>query len=161
MLYTINWLEEKDYNGAKFLSVRVKPLDGSEFEATMWGDKWGEKLSQITPGMQLEANPWQNPKNGKWSLYPPDPKKAAGGAGGASRTASIAKAQEKKEASIEKSQDRKEESIKMSAAQRDAVIIVKEFLVKEFMSEDDVKDAIVKWRNWFLSDEFTKDMPPF
>ena len=160
MQYTLNWLEEKEWEGKKFLSVRVKPLDGPEFEATMWGDKWGDRLTQITPGMQIEANPWQNPKNGKWSLYPPDPKKPQGGAFGASRTASIAKAQERKEASIGRTLDRKEESIHLSAAQRDAVLIATKYNLADW-SDDEVKEFIIKWRNWFLLDEGFNNPPPF
>lgn len=156
MQYTLNWLEEKEWEGKKFLSVRVKPLDGPEFEATMWGDKWGDRLTQITPGMQIEANPWQNPKNGKWSLYPPDPKKPQGGAFGASRTASIAKAQERKETSIQKSQERRDISVKVSATMRDAVQLA--------MAEGKPTiETIEKWRTWLWTnfDKEDKDFPPF
>lgn len=149
MLYTINLLEEKEWEGKKFLAVKVKALDGQEFEATMWGDKWGERLTQITSGMQIEANPWQNPKNQKWSLYPPDPKKPQGGANYANRTASIAEAQERKAENIEKAQNSKEWSIMVASSMSNAVALaVAEYRDKTVL--DNLDQAVLKWRKWIL-----------
>lgn len=74
----------------------------------------------------------------------------------------IEKAVVRKEESIGRFQASKEESIALMAAQRDAVLIVTTMFPQYATgtTESDIKEDIVKWRNWFLSDEF-KDIPPF
>ena len=57
----------------------------------------------------------------------------------------------------------KEEAIALMAAQRDAVLLVTTLINSDTRkpdTEDDLKMEIVKWRNWFLSDDF-KEHPPF
>lgn len=65
-----------------------------------------------------------------------------------------------KTASINKAMDRKEESITLAGAQRDAVLIVKELIEPSWTTEE-IKEAVVEWRNWFLSSEFKNNIPPF
>lgn len=67
---------------------------------------------------------------------------------------------DKKNESISKFQGQKEESIALMSAQRDAVLIVTTITLGE-ETDEEVKQRIIKWRNWFLSNDFRKDIPPF
>lgn len=78
------------------------------------------------------------------------------------KTAQMEKVMDRKEESITKFADRKEEAIAMAGAQRDAVLIVtSKILYAQPIADDTVKLEILKWRNWLLSDEFKKGIPPF
>lgn len=75
----------------------------------------------------------------------------------------IEKVMDKKEASISHFQDKKEENIALAGAQRDAVLIVTMIynnLNHPNESVEAIKEHIIKWRNWFLSDSF-RISPPF
>lgn len=77
------------------------------------------------------------------------------------KTDQINKAMDKKNESISHFQDKKEESIALAGAQRDAVLIVTSiFKDKNIDSDRELQEEIIKWRNWFLSDDF-RIPPPF
>src|SRR3990167_8126472 len=122
MRYHINTLEHKEYEGRKYAKAEVLALDGTELEVS-FGDKWGEKLATLAVGQDVEANAWQNPKNGKWSLYPIEDRKPSGGASGAYKEKVIGEAMQRKEQSIGKFQDNKDWSIRVSSTMRDAVLL--------------------------------------
>ena len=68
----------------------------------------------------------------------------------------------KKREDISHFQASKEESIKLASAQRDAVLIVTTmagFKFNSTTSDATIENEIIKWRNWFLSDDF--QAPPF
>lgn len=161
MQHKIEWIEHKEWQGKKYAKASVTSLDGQKYEEVSIGDKWGEKLATLMPGMTVEGNMWQNPKNGKWSIYPVEERM---GTGGNFRSQKIEQAMDKKTHNIEKFQDKKEESIALAGAQRDAVLIVTEMMRAdsgvETLNEGWIKSEIIKWRNWFLSDDF-KNHPPF
>lgn len=97
----------------------------------------------IVVGREIDGNPWRNPTNGKWSIFPPKPAstgsfKRSGGA--------ITKAMEKKEESISKFQDNKELSIKVASTMRDAVsLAIAEYTHNQQYPLDEL---VVKWRGW-------------
>jgi len=161
MQYLIKTLEQKEYEGRKYATAFVKALDGTELTVS-FGDKWGEKLATLEAGQSVEANPWQNPKNSKWSLYPIEDKKPSSGANYPNKTASITKAMDRKEKSIGRFQDDKEFSIMVSSTMRDAVqLAIAE--IKDITTLNTLEQDILKWRNWLIThwqiDE--KDVPPF
>lgn len=55
--------------------------------------------------------------------------------------------------------DRKEE---LASAQRDAVLITTTIMAnyKEEAAGMDIKEEIIKWRNWFLNDSEFNNPPP-
>ena len=161
MRYHLNTLEHKEYEGRKYAKANVLALDGTELEVS-FGDKWGEKLATLAVGQDVEANAWQNPKNGKWSLYPIEDRKPSGGASGAYKEKVIGEAMQRKEQSIGKFQDNKDWSIRVSSTMRDAVLLaIAEYGDKTNL--DTLEQSIRKWRN-YLNENWEidpKDFPPF
>ena len=161
MQYKIISCEHKEYEGRKYVKAQVEALDGTELDVSL-GDKWGEKLADFKAGDKLEANPWQNPKNQKWSLYPIEDRKPSGGASGAYKEKVIGEAMQRKEASIGRFQDSKEWSIMTASSMNKAI----DLAIAEYRDEtvlDTLEQGIKKWRdfiieNWELD---PKDYPPF
>ena len=146
MQYRILKLEQKEYEGRKYAKASVEALDGTFLEVSL-GDKWGEALFALKEGDRIEANAWQNPKNSKWSLYPPEDRKTPTGARRPSQSANIERVMEKKEQSIGKFQDNKELSIKISSTMRDAVLLA----IEERRGDPDSEslgNLIITWRKW-------------
>lgn len=165
MNYRIEWLENDKYGIKVFLSRE----DGSKLQAVLGKEFNGQDLMA---GHTIEGTEWTSPKNGKIYIFPPKEDKHTAyqykpvyGAKQSPQTA-IKEAMQKKEASIEKFQDSKEQSIKLASCQRDSVLLVVAEInasrgVAEDWNEKDIKEKIIKWRNWFLlSDEFN-NVPPF
>ena len=86
-----------------------------------------------------------------------------GGASGGFKQAQIEKTMDKKNESISKFQTNKEESIKLMSAQRDAVLMVVNTIGKNGVEweNQDLKQMIIEWRNWFLNDKEFNNPPPF
>lgn len=162
MLYKIDWIEQKEYEGRKYAKASITALDGTEYPEISLGDKWGAKIETLQPGQEIEGNVWQNPKNQKWSLYPIEDKKSPKNF--TPKPSALNSAMKRKEESIGKFQDQKAESIALASAQRDAVLIVIEMMdAPECDWKGDgkkIREEITLWRNWFLSEEF-KSAPPF
>ena len=150
MQYKLSWIEQKEWNGKKYASAGVTALDGTELDVSL-GDKWGIKLPMLREGDTIEANAWQNPKNGKWSLYPPEDRKTPSEPRRPSQSANIERVMQKKEASIGKFQDNKELSIKISSTMRDAVLIaLAEYNdARSFTFGETIGENIEGWRKWF------------
>ena len=165
MRFNIDWMEQKEYQGRKYVLATITNEQGEKYDVSL-GDKWGDKLATLMPGQDIEGNTWQNPKNGKWSLYPIEEKKSSRGSFTPTRAVqndiskSVEAAQKRTTESVNKTLDRKDESIRLSSAQRDAVLIVNTLIHSQAWNQDVIKEEIIKWRNWFLSEEFT-DVPPF
>lgn len=155
MKYKIEWIESDKYGNKK---VSVSREDGSKILSAELGKEY--KDMEVMAGHEINANEWKSPKNGKIYLFiAKDGETSNGGARGAFKGKVIEEAQVRKNEFIGKTLDRKEDSIALAGAQRDAVLIVKELLQPEW-SDEDIERMIIKWRNWFLSDEF-KNHPPF
>lgn len=164
--YKLDWVEKKNID---WVVVSIEG-DGQPKEVSInRKSKTGElfpNFDGIQPGAEVEGELWQS-NAGKWYLFPPKPittpSGAPRGSGGAFKAQQIDKHETRKEGFIEKIVHTKEESIKMAGAQRDAVLIVVELLRSypptEFPGQDFVKSEIIKWRDWFLSDEFQATLP--
>ena len=149
MQYLIKQIEQKEYEGRKYAKVEVEALDGTELEASL-GDKWGTKLFEIHEGDKIEANAWQNPKNGKWSLYPPEANKTHSGANYPNKTASITKAMNDKKESIAHFQDNKELSIKIASTMNKAVELSIASIGQSPADPDYLKEKILEFRKWLF-----------
>lgn len=170
MIYNIKWLEKKSNDWIVATLVEAATQTGippNELKDVSINrvNKKGEvfpKFDEITNGGTVEGEPWAS-QAGKWYLFAPKPQSTRGGAPSAFKGKQIEEAQARKAESIEKFQSSKEESIALMAAQRDAVLIVtatmKNIAEGEVYREDYLKSEIIKWRNWFLSDDFKA--PPF
>ena len=76
----------------------------------------------------------------------------------------IEKVMEKKSENIGKILDRKEESIRLASAQRDAVLLTTTLIANTpagDIEEKEVRQMVIKWRNWFLLDQEFNNPPPF
>ena len=151
--YTIEWLERKTTStGKAYMQIT---LEGEgEKKVSIWSDF--PDFANIMPGGKVSGELKQNDK-GYWNLYPP--RTGAKPNGGAFKQKVIEEAQARKAGDIERFQGNKEEAIRIQSAQRDAVLIVTQ-LQRDLITENEIKEAIVAWRNWFLSDDF-KEHPPF
>jgi len=171
MLYNIKWVEKKNNSWivASLIEGAVqgnKPAEYTEVSINRVNKK-GEvfpNFDEIQAGRDVEGEIWQS-SGGKWYLFAPRAEKPATGRSGAFKSQQITQAQDRKAQDIGKTLDRKEESIKLASAQRDAVLIVNTILQQststgEFGKDEEIKTEIIKWRNWFLSSDFT-DAPPF
>lgn len=152
--FSVEWSEVKkegETNGRKWkmVSMNLKDEKGEMHDGVTTFDV-------ITTGQTLEGEIEikGNYKNFKNHIQRPT-------AGIYNKTAAVEKAMERKEESITKFADRKEEAIAMAGAQRDAVLIVVALMKDKEWSQSVVRETITLWRNWFLSDEFKKDIPPF
>lgn len=170
MIYTIDWLEKKNNDwivvslteGAvqegttpgKYLQVSLNRIDKKT------GQVGFPDFDNLRAGGEVEGEIWQSPKGG-WYLFPPRKPKTGGNP--AFKSKQIEEAQNRKRGDIEHFQTNKEESIRLASAQRDAVLIVTTQMNNWGESVNDnelVQKEIIKWRNWFLSDDFT-NAPPF
>lgn len=157
MQYKITKIDRKvTSSGKSMASVSLESLQGAKIENVAIWDSF-PRFPDLTIGTEVEGDIVEK-QNGQYvnrSLYAP--KQPTGRTGGNS---GVKVAMERKEASIAKFQDKKEESIALSGAQRDAVLIVTELKRVIGLPDEDIQSEIIKWRNWFLSDEF-KNYPPF
>lgn len=151
--YKVEWAEVKSPEW------KVVSLDSGEKDVSINKvSKKGEvfpNFDQIAPGVEIEGELWVSP-SGKNYLFPPRVQKQA--PNGAYKQKMMEETMQRKETSIRGFQASKEESIKLAGAQRDAVLIVTT-IGNTDLTEQQVKDAIIKWRDWFLSDEFNTTLP--
>jgi hypothetical protein len=160
MRYTLFNVEHKDYQGKKYVKALARDVSGGEFEVSL-GDKWGERLATFKSTDVIEANPWENPKSGKWSLYPIEDKKPSGGASGFKQKV-IEETMARKEGSIAKFQDNKEWSIMVASSMNKAI----DLAIAECKNEtvlDTLEQGIKKWRDFIITnwEIDPKDYPPF
>lgn len=153
--FKVNWMAKKSED---WIVAALIDESGTEFKEVSINrtNKKGEvfpNFDGIMPGAEIEGNLWTSDA-GKHYLFAPKPQKFGGAVGG----------QQAREKSINKVLDRKEDSIAIAGAQRDAVLIVSSLISEHYYGDlkpDFLKEKIVEWRNWFLSDEFKKSTPPF
>jgi len=162
MRYTLYNVEHKDYQGKKYVKALARDVSGVELEVSL-GDKWGDRLATFKSTDVVEANPWQNPKNSKWSLYPIEDKKERSGVSGVGyKSAQIEKAVERKEQGIARSQDNKDFSIRVSSTMNKAVdLAIAE--IKDISTLNTLESDILKWREWLWRNWEVSDTqyPPF
>lgn len=156
----VEWVENKTTStGKPMKALSVTDEKGEKFNINIFSDF--PDYANIIPGAVIRGELKKNDK-GYLNIYSETQNKTRGGAPGAFKQAQIEKTMEKKEASIEKFQTSKEEAIKLMAAQRDAVLIVNTLLQNHSSwDNDDIKNQIVVWRNWFLLDKDFNNPPPF
>lgn len=151
MLYKITQIQKTTTRTGKELAkVSAVDVSGNSLEATIWKlDKEGQvfpNFDSLTANAQIEANQWQNPKDGTFTLYPT---KNTANRSFTPNRGGIAQAQQRKETSITISQERKEEGIMISSTIRMAVdITVAEGF--ENLSEQATKERIMRWRYWLV-----------
>jgi len=139
--------KEKTWQDKKFVEADLTDEEDNLYErVSAWS---GEFSGDIFEG-ELEKSP-----KGYWKI------KKDKTANTNFRSQQMEKVMDRKEQSIGRTMDRKEESIALAGAQRDAVLIVVNlFGASQGYDEIEIKANVVKWRNWFLSDEF-RTPPPF
>lgn len=174
MLYNVKWMEKKgaDWIVASLSEIATPPMSaGTVAEYTDVSINRIDKktgavafptFDEIQAGRDIEGELWKSPA-GKYYLFAPRAPKQP--SNGAYKQKMIDDTMTRKEGSIEKFQGNKEESIRLASSQRDAVLIVTTILQngadsRFFGDETFLKNEIIKWRNWFLSSDFT-DHPPF
>lgn len=165
MKYTIQWVKEKPIPK---LNTSVLECTGTDpnnnvVEFNIWmKDKTGQEFpnfKEIQAGSVVEGNMWQNPKDGKYSLYAlKDSTKAKF----TRPTVTPTRSQE-----IEKAQERKSESIAYFNSVNSAIAIVSE-MMKEMPSQRDIpleleawRKGVIEWRDWFLSEYDKWNNEPF
>ena len=175
-MYKIIWLEQKspDWIVANLQDDKGQYASVSINRVSKQGVPF-PNFENLQNGGEVEGNLWLSPK-GKYYLYAPNPEEGSELPPRAQTTTQraytpksspIKQAMKQKEESIAKFQDSKENSIKLAGAQRDAVLIVTTMMqnlpaiTSTMMGEDSIKEAIIKWRNWFLNDEEFNSPPPF
>ena len=155
--YTIEWLEMKETStGKRKADATIKGEDGHNQDVTIWADFPG--FAELNPGATVEGEikPASDPKY-KPSLSPArSPYKAQGGG---YKAKVMEDAMVRKETSISKFQDNKEQSIKLISAQRDAVLMVTTFYKDQNLDSTELKEKVVSWRDWFLSEKFNETLP--
>jgi len=153
------WTENKTAKtGRPYKKLSVEDEKGEKVDVNIFSTF--PDFANVIPGSEIMGTLKQDGQY--WNITPDGVATTRGGASGAFKQKLIEDTMTRKESSIEKSQDRKEDSIRLMAAQRDAVLIVKELLAQRNPSWDTetIKEEIISWRNWFLSDDF-KEHPPF
>lgn len=165
MIYTIKWSEvtkSGTTNGRDWRMTSMLLVDGTGTET----DKV-TTFDKVETGGTIEGEIVQNGQylNFKKKLEAPEFIKNSRGSN--FKAQQIEKAVEKKNEAIAHFQDEKEKSIALAGAQRDAVLIVvqkmatsPDLLDKVAWDEQLIKEEIIKWRNWFLSENFRLP-PPF
>lgn len=112
-------------------------------------------FDDIKEGAMVSGNRWQS-NAGKPYLFAPDPLAAPGGGGsmrGGGNRAAIKAAQEFKTASIDRAQDRREVGVKVAGAMRDATLIAIAALKDQpFPTDAEFKEELRKWRDWLISE---------
>jgi hypothetical protein len=164
MKFNIKWLVKKspEWIVAELVDDQGKELKEVSINKVSKKGELFPSFDELQPGRDVEGELWVS-QAGKNYLFPPRIDKPRGGASGAFKTAQIEKTMDLKNQNINKALDRKEDGIAIAGAQRDAVLITTTLLttgVHKAENESDLKLEIIKWRNWFLSDEF-KNTPPF
>ena len=162
MLYKVKWMEKKNNDWIVAQLVEGASMGSpAEFKDVSINrvNKKGEtfpNFDDIQSGRDVEGEIWTS-DSGKNYLFAPKTRKNA--SGGAFKQKMIEDTMNKKEASIERFQGNKEEAIKLASAQRDAVLVVVQLMSNRNFNEEEIRDRITDWRNWFLSDDFKA--PPF
>lgn len=156
----IDWIEFKETaTGKKKADVTLIDENGKTTDVTIWGDFPGYSDLIVGQSIEGEIKAASDPKFKPSFNAPRSPKTASTGA---FKAMQIEKAQDRKESSIGRFQASKEESIKMAGAQRDAVLMVSTLIpLRGIIPSDNLlRDEIIRWRDWFLSDKF-EEHPPF
>lgn len=158
MKFKIDWLVKKT---PEWTIATLIQEDGSKLNEVSINkvNKKGEvfpNFDNLMPGQEVEGEFWTSDKDKNYLFAP---KVGKTGNSGAFKQKMISDTMDRKETSISKFQDNKEMSIRLASAQRDAVLIVTQ--IAQEQGDEAIEKAIIKWRNWFLSANFTKDVPPF
>jgi hypothetical protein len=155
MIYKIDWCEVKkegETNGRKWKITNMTLTDsvGNTYDEVSTFDPViaGQEIDGFIETKGMYKNFKKSLEKPKF-MQKPDISKQ------------VEKAQARTEASIGKTMDRKEESIKLAGAQRDAVLIVTNLFPNGQETEQEIKEKIIKWRNFFLNDETFNNPPPF
>lgn len=162
---TIEWIETKgpDWKVASLIGEDKTAYKDVSINRTSKKGEIFPNFDDLKNGGEVEGELWQSTGQ-KWYLFPPKPQTTSGGAprgsGGGYKQKVMEESMARKESSIRNFQATKEESIRLSSAQRDSVLIVTSIGVKE-SSDDEIKHAIIKWRDWFLLSSEFNDTPPF
>lgn len=164
MKYTITWVQEKEIPklNTSVLECTATDPNGNEVEFNIWmKDKSGAEFPNfkgIQAGTVVEGNMWQNPKDGKYSLYalkPQGTKPSYGGGG--------MKMMQEKAKNIEEAQKRKSESIAYFNSVNSAIAMLpfRQGTLKITASDNGEKEFIIYWRDWFISEYEKWDNQPF
>lgn len=167
MKLKIDWAQKKEINvngtPRKILEGTFIGDNDQRIEATIWREDRDGKIfpdfDALAPGHEFEANPWLNPKTGKYSLYAP--KIEAKGNFAPNKGAMMTKVMETKKANISEAQDRKEQGIEISGSARDATLILTTFYADKDLTDEDIQSKWLEWRKWLLNNYGLTDKPPF
>lgn len=168
--FNIFWSERKSGNYGNYMVADLIDDTGQKIEGVSINEKSKKgdvfpNFSGIITGQDVEGELWTSDA-GKHYLFPPKKKLDKPNF----MKKNIEDAINLKNDNIGKVMDRKEESIALAGAQRDAVLIATTIWNSITSANSNgnnvsggmnMKEEIIKWRNWFLSDDFKKDVPPF
>jgi hypothetical protein len=136
--------EEKiSAKGNKYKRIKV---EGNDNELACFSTF--SKYAEVVAGAEIDGTIKEKEYNGKKSYTLEDASQPKSGFGGAG----VKAAQERKEVMIEKAQERKSDSIAYFNSVNCAITLVSKHDVFEKMSDQEVENAIVQWREWFLSE---------
>jgi hypothetical protein len=119
----------------------------------------GFEDKDLVVGGKIDGELKEKEYMGKPSYTLDAPMKAKTASGGAFKQKMIEETMDRKEKSISNFQASKEESIKLAGAQRDAVLLVTTFYKDVGMHDKEIKDKVIEFRDWLLSDDFTDRVP--
>lgn len=165
MSYMVDWVESKK-DDWKIATLREITEGGLSFEDVSINktDQKGRQFpgfDGIMAGATVHGNLWRNPKNGKYTLFAPDPKPSPAAAparpggvtsgGGGAR--GVAAAQERKKEGIREAQDNKGRGVLVSAAFRDAtLILVNHPEFRNGMTPEEYKAMHKRLRDWYIAE---------
>ena len=160
--YKVLWTESKTAKtGKPYKKLSLEAPEGNKMDVNIFSDF--PEFSLIIPGSTILGHLEQ--KGEYWNIISATQSKRSYGQNYANKrdiSKDVEIAQKRTTESVKHAQDRTERSVKLSGAQRDAVLIVRELMGSMGISaEPEIKDEIIKWRNWFLNDETFNNPPPF
>lgn len=150
MQYTIDWMEKKQVAGKNIYRATLKDISGRiEEDITIWQDFPG--FADLSPGARIEGDVVSK-QNGKYvnkSLYPPRNAKPGASTFSPRPSGAVSAAKITSE-SVKQSQMKKESSIAYFNAINSAIALME---ARKLTDDDEVlKDFIIYWRDWFLSE---------
>lgn len=142
MKYKIDWIEEKSWNGKKFLEVELEGHEGKKI--SVWPPF---PVDTLKPSDEIEGDLVQNDK-GYWSLKPLKANPFANKPAWAQKSNTIAKAQETKREDIKTAQENRKEGVMIASTARDATQIALAELSGKPLVAQEFQDRWDYWQKW-------------
>lgn len=146
MTYKLDWMERKTTSVGDKWNCNLSASDGTHEGITLWVKDWPTvALAQTVEGELVVK---QNGQYTNKTLYP---LKASPRASTGFRKPNMEAVVAQKNENIRENMDTKHEAIKMAGAQRDAVLMVTTFNADGSFNDDELKEKIEEWYQYFLN----------